>query len=264
MRKQFRIFKVLFKIGFLKLSKYVEASLVNLISAFIFICVQFFVWKEIMSNSAGASGYTFYQMFSYIIFAQIIFNFYPNMLGGQLSLLIRNGNISFALTKPLSIMRQLIYENMGVSAYRFLFTSVPILMVGTVISGFRLSIVNPLAAMISAMLSYMIFALIDMLFGMLQFYTASSWGINSLKYAVITLLSGQMLPLDIYPLWCQRVINYLPFRHLYDTPIQILIGQRRDGIGEILVIEIVWLLILYLIFAAAFRRAERNIIVQGG
>lgn len=264
MKNECKIFKILFKIGFLKLSKYVEASLVNLISALVFIFVQFFVWKEIMANNANTGGYTFYQMFSYIIFAQILFNFYPNMLGKQLSALIRNGDISFALTKPLPIMRQLVYENMGVSGYKLIFTSIPVFLIGAVISRFRLTIKHPLFFVVSICLSYMIFAFIDMLFGMLQFYTTSTWGIASLKYALITLLSGQVLPINLYPLWCRKLINYLPFRHLYDTPLQILIGQKWEGASTVIITELVWLLLLYLIFQIVYSKAVKNIVIQGG
>lgn len=263
MKNRIKVFYLLFKIGFLRLSKYIEASFVNIISAFIFIFVQFFVWKAIMRNTI-VFEYTFVQMFSYIIFTQVLLNLYPTMIGKQLSLLIKNGDISMALIKPLSIVKQLIYENIGVSIYKFIFVSLPILFFGYILNHFQLYISQFGFFIFSIVLSYFIFAFIDLIFGMLQFYTTSTWGINSLKYAIITLLSGQVLPINIYPVWCQRVINYLPFRHLYDTPLQILIGKRQEGQIEVILIEVIWLILLFIIFHVIYKKAIRNISVQGG
>lgn len=264
MRKQLRIFKILFKIGFLKLSKYIGATLVNCISSFIFISVQYFVWKEIMSNRISSDGYTFIQMLTYIIFSQILFHIYPHDIGGQLSNLIRSGNISIALTKPLPILRQMLYENIGVSAYRFLFISVPIFIVGMAISGFQLFVMKLCPFVLSILLSYLIYVYIDMLFGMMQFLTASSWGIHSLKYAVITLLSGRMLPLELYPKWCQKMIDVLPFHHLYDTPLGILIGESRGTFWNEILMELMWVGILYVLYQVFYRVAIKKVIVQGG
>ncbi len=263
MKSRINIFLILFKVGFLKLSKYVEATLVNLCSSFMFIFVQFFVWNAIIHNSKSIE-YSFFQMFSYIIYSQFLTSIYPGGLGKQLGRLVESGDISLYLLKPLSITKQLIYENMGTSIYKFIFTSLPIFMMGIILSKNNLCVNNFMYFLISVCTSYIIFALIDVVFGIIQFYTKSSWGINSLKYAIITLFSGRLLPLGIYPKWCLNVLDSMPFKYLYDVPIQIVIGKNMDFIEKELLWSLIWIIILYVVYKICFHRAIKKITVQGG
>lgn len=253
-------FRILFHVGFLKLSKYVEASLVNILSSVIVIVVQFFVWKMILANNDVQ--YEFTEMFSYILYSQAIACFYPSTLGSQLSGLIDSGNISYALLKPMPLVKQLIYENLGTSAYRCLFISVPVLAVGLFAGKFHLCAYHIGFFCISLIFSYIIYVCIDILFGILQFYTHSSWGIKSLKYAVITLFSGKMLPLSFYPKWSTDLIAYLPFRFLFDYPLEIIIGKNE--FWYLLLVEAVWAGVLSLLAGLAYKISVRHIIIFGG
>lgn len=258
-----KAFKILFHVGFLKLSKYIEASFVNIISSVIFIIVQYYVWQSIMKNTQGM-GYSFYQMFSYVVYSQVITYFYPGTLAGQLGNMIKTGDISLALMKPVSVIRQLIYENMGTSFFRFLFISLPVLIIGMVISGFHLCVENIVYFLLTTILSYAIFIEIDLMFGMMQFYTISSWGINSLKYALITLLSGRILPLSIYPKWSREILKCLPFQYFYDIPLEIVIGQLNTGFLSIICLEFLWVVVLWLLFYVMYQTAIKRVVVLGG
>lgn len=263
MKAEVRVFRVLFRAGFLKLSKYIEASLVNIISSLIFIVVQYFVWQSILANT-GDEKYTFHQMFSYIVYSQIITCFFPSAMGKQLGQMIRSGDISFSLIKPVSVMKQLIYENMGTSAYCLIFISFPVFLIGELMSGFQLSS-NRIALFIVVLIfSYGIYACIDIIFGILQFYTSSTWGVNSLKYAVIMLLSGRILPIGVYPEWSRELLEVLPFRHMYDVPLEIIIGSSAENISRVILIEIMWLLSLGLGCWTFFQKSLKHMIIQGG
>lgn len=263
MKAEVRVFRMLFRAGFLKLSKYIEASLVNIISALIFIVVQYFVWQSIFANT-GNEKYTFQQMFSYIVYSQMITSFFPNGIGKQLGQMIRSGDISFSLIKPVSVIKQLIYENMGISAYRLIFISFPVFLIGELMSSFQLTL-NQIALFIIVMIfSYGIYACMDIIFGILQFYTSSTWGVNSLKYAVIMLLSGRILPIGLYPEWSIELLEVLPFRYMYDAPLEIIVGSSKADISGTILIEIMWFLILGLGCWIFFRKSLKYMIVQGG
>lgn len=258
-----RTFSILFKVGFLKLSSYIEASLVNLISALTLIVIQFFVWNAVLSNNGSVTN-SFTQIFSYIVFSQIITFVYPVTVGKQLGSLIKSGEISLFLIKPVNLIKQLVYENLGTSVYRFLFISLPVLGFSAVINGFSLYHSNFLLFLVSIILSYITYLFIDLLFGIIQFYTMNSWGINSFKYAVITLFSGKFIPISLYPKWAAIMVDRLPFKYLYDFPLSIIVDLEHSYCWNNLWNVVVWIVILIAIFELFYRKAIRKICIMGG
>ena len=255
-----RAFKVLFKVGFLKLSSYIEASIVNLMSAVVYVFVQFFVWKSIFNNTPNVDM-DFSQLFTYIVLSQTIMYFYPATIGKQLGELIRSGDICFSLLKPMSLIKQLIYENMGMSLYKLFFISLPITVVGLLIGGVHIE--HLFAFFIFMVFSYVIYIYIDMLFGLLMFYTSSSWGVNSLKYAIITLCSGRILPLSVYPNWCRKILAFFPFKFTFDIPLGIVTGLQCIDLWTI--IELCgWIICMIVLFDILYRNAIKRLSVMGG
>ncbi len=258
-----KTFKILFKVGFLKLSSYIEASLVNTISILIFVVIQYYVWLSIL-NSNNSIEYSFLQMFSYITFSQIIACVYPGGIGKQLGNMILSGEISIALLKPISLVKQLIYENLGVSLYRFLFISIPVFIISSLISGFKLCYNNVWLFIATYILSYVIYIYIDLLFGLMQFYTTNFWGISSLKYAIITLCSGRIFPLSIYPKWSQKILDMLPFQYLYDLPLGIIINPENISGWGVIIGMIIWIMVLSIIFQLFYKVAVKKVSIMGG
>lgn len=232
----------------------------NIASSVITITVQFFLWKMILASNN--EQYLFAEMFSYILYAQVITYFYPTNLGEQLSQMINSGDISYALLKPISLIKQLVYENFGISVYKLLFISSPVLLAGWIVSEGNLYVYDIGLFFVSFLLSYILYICIDVLFGILQFYTHSSWGVKSLKYAIITLFSGKLLPLSFYPEWCQNIFSYLPFRFLYDYPLEVIVG--KNSFTEFLFIELLWVIILLLFMGFVYKISIRHLIIFGG
>ncbi len=245
------------------MSSYIEASLVNTISSLIFVVIQYFVWYSILNNNNSVE-YSFLQMFSYIVFSQMIACVYPGGIGKQLGNMILSGEISIALLKPLSLIRQLIYENLGVSLYRFLFISVPVFIVSSLISRFRLCYNNVGLFIVTYILSYVIYIHVDLLFGLMQFYTTNFWGINSLKYAIITICSGRIFPLSLYPKWSREILDMLPFHYLYDLPLGIIINSQKVYGLRIIIGMGIWIMILSIIFQAFYKAAIKKVSIMGG
>ena len=255
-----QIFCVLFHSGFRTLSRYVEASIASVFTSVLFLLVQYFLWKAV---SAG-NTYGFSELFTYLVFSHIIAAFYPQYLSHRLGSLIRSGDIAFALLRPYPLPLQLVFEELGSSAYLLLFTSLPILIAGEIISGFNLAFCNLLPSICFLALSYVMALLIELLFATLQFVTYSSWGINSLKYTAIMLLSGRILPFDFYPSWALKIVEVLPFRFIYASPLEILSGKTNNGFLQLALFALLWIFLLYICFSLIYRACLRRVIISGG
>lgn len=88
---------------------------------------------------------------------------------------------------------------------------------------------------------------------------------NILKKAVIQIFSGIIAPITLFPMWFQRLSDFLPFKELIYTPINIWLGQV--AYSEILLVmlkQIVWGFILYMIAKIFFNHAVNNLTINGG
>ena len=66
---------------------------------------------------------------------------------------------------------------------------------------------------------------IQMIVGTIGFYTNSIWGMQILRQSTISIFSGLIAPLTLFPEWFQKIANILPFKEFIYTPINIYLGN---------------------------------------
>lgn len=62
------------------------------------------------------------------------------------------------------------------------------------------------------------------LVGSLAFYVESSTGIFELWMITFMVLSGYVIPLELFPSWAREIANVLPFRYTLGFPVEVLTG----------------------------------------
>lgn len=97
------------------------------------------------------------------------------------------------------------------------------------------------------------------------FYTQDGFGVVYLRQVVTDVFSGAMLPLSFFPGWFQSLADVLPFQASVYLPTQIFLG-RIEGAGVVrtLVLQAVWVVVMWVISGLLFRFAARKITIQGG
>ena len=86
-----------------------------------------------------------------------------------------------------------------------------------------------------------------------------------LRKAVIQIFSGIIAPITLFPMWFQKLSNYLPFKELIYTPINIWLGEvSYSEIIFVIIKQILWGIILYMIAQKFFKHAIKNITINGG
>lgn len=81
-----------------------------------------------------------------------------------------------------------------------------------------------------------------------------------LKVFITQLGSGALIPIYLYPKWLQRVLSWLPFVHMADTPAAMALGAGPGRLG----VQILWAAGLLWAGAALWRRRMRRLEVYGG
>jgi ABC-2 type transport system permease protein len=87
-----------------------------------------------------------------------------------------------------------------------------------------------------------------------------------MKQVIVLLFSGATIPLAFFPEGLRRVVDFLPFRAVYDSPLTILLGgtQITEDVMNTLLIQLIWVVILGIFSRGFWKISLRQITVNGG
>ena len=95
--------------------------------------------------------------------------------------------------------------------------------------------------------------------------TLDSRGMQAMLNLLMMVLSGNILPLTLFPDSWQPVITALPYAQLLDAPIRLYTGEYAlSRAGGILLIQAAWTAALILLGLAMWHKNQRRMIIQGG
>ena len=180
---------------------------------------------------------------------------------------IGNGSIATELLLPISFQGRMLFENLGNTLFQLLFHFVPALLISALTVGFLppAGLGNLMLFAVSALLGYGVLWSISYLLQTFSFWLINMWSLITIKNVFVNVLSGSMIPLWFMPEWMTPVVNVLPFSSIYFTPVQIYLGQLSPR--EILVkclIQLVWIVVLYVCGTLLWEKGKKKLVVQGG
>ena len=101
--------------------------------------------------------------------------------------------------------------------------------------------------------------------GLLAFWMTESLGVFNVFFLVQLLFEGTVIPLDLLPLWAQRVGDFLPFRYFYFFSMTVLQGKVEAARAyHELIVQFGWFLAAYLGMRLVYRRGVRRYSAVGG
>jgi ABC-2 type transport system permease protein len=180
---------------------------------------------------------------------------------------IRSGNILFDLMYPLRFPISLMVFALSSLFLTILTHAIPLLLMAVFLLKIPLP-VSPtawLAFAVSFLLGCLSFNWIDILASLLGFWTTETHGLLIWKEILVALFSGAFLPLWIFPDVIERIIAWLPFRSIQYVPLSILVGWigPEQYLREMM-IQVFWVVVLWLAVEGLYKLAERRFEIQGG
>ena len=97
------------------------------------------------------------------------------------------------------------------------------------------------------------------------FWTLDTTGISGMSYSIITLFSGMLVPIALWPEWLAHIARWLPFEGLIDIPFNIYLGKITGAevwiaIGK----QMVWNLFFVGCGRFLLTRGFSRLVIQGG
>ncbi|MTI66332.1 MAG: hypothetical protein FH753_06995 [Firmicutes bacterium] len=179
---------------------------------------------------------------------------------------IRTGQIAMDLIKPMKFKLYLFFENLGNNLFRIIFELIPVVIVGILCFGIdtpsREYAFFFLIALINGMIIYFILTCI---LGQLSFWLLTVWHLDKLLNDMLKIFSGRFIPLWFFPKIFIIISAFLPFRLIYFSPMSIYLEKvSKIEIGNILIQQIGWILILFILDTILWKKGINKLVVQGG
>lgn len=239
---------------------------------FLGMFIYYYLWIAIYASSASEQlgGFTKTEMILYVFMSYTISDIVMVSISSEIGNDVIDGNVAMHLIKPINYRMQLIFKSFGIMIYRVVVPSLFIWIGLEVYKVTRLGVAVSSPATIgmslfSIFLSFLIYVLFDYCFGMLAFLTTYMFGMNIIKNAVLSFLTGKLIPISFFPEMVQKFFSFLPFTAMTYVPVMIYLGKYSGAealwqIGK----QAVWVAALYLLGTFLWKKIEKRIVILGG
>lgn len=239
--------------------------LTGVVNPFITIAVLWFVWSAVYASSPAPTigGFTFAAMITYTSIAIVMRSYtYPGT-EYRVEEEVKSGSVGAILIKPLSYPFYHFSTDAGSLSF-WLITKAPIVLFAFIFLG----ITGPASLLffVSAFLGYVVNYLMVFMTAMWAFWTTGNvWGLRLSRIIVSEVASGALVPLSLFPLWMQNILNLLPFQAVFYMPLTIYMGMVSGyaALATIL-IQLAWIGILFSLVYFGWRMSIKKVIIQGG
>jgi ABC-2 type transport system permease protein len=207
--------------------------------------IYLIVWSVVSTSSGGSvGGYTTGDFAAYFIVLMLVNQFTYTWIMHEFEYRVREGNLSFALLKPVHPIHSDIADNVS---SKLITLPIMILIAAGLALAFHASLSPTLWAVAlfipALLLAFIVRFLLEWTLALAAFWTTRVSAINQSYFLLMLFLSGQMAPLTLLPYPVQVVAGILPFRWMIGFPVELLLGrlslaEALQGLG----IQAVWVL----------------------
>jgi ABC-2 type transport system permease protein len=174
---------------------------------------------------------------------------------------IRQGRLSFKLLKPMNPIVHYIALGLGSKPIRVGILIPVVLAIPFLIPGVHF-VTDPLqlALFVPAVFgAWAIAFLIQYTTGLLGFWISQSLSLHDAWFAVFSLLSGYLIPLELFPPRVRDVLFLTPFRYMLSFPVEIFTKQLNLAqIVQGLAVQWMWLLVFYFLYRFVWARGLKR------
>lgn len=241
--------------------------LTRLLSGGVVLVLTGALWTAVTDGREQVAGRTGAELVSYAVLAWVIARMAATPIDQELGERTRSGAVVHDLVRPGGLVVHLWARDAGRALVVLLTTALPLGIVGAVLFdvGLPRDPATWLLAAVSLGLAHAVAVGLALCVGALALRAGRADGLVHAKGLLVALLSGALIPLDVYPAPLRALARALPFAALADAPADLLV--RGAGLAEALPVlarQGVWAVLLLGLAAAGLALARRDPALRGG
>lgn len=214
---------------------------------------------------------TLSQGITYIWFGQCFINLAHFSLDSEIYQKVQNGDYVYELCRPLSLYNHWFARAMAMRISGSILKSTLALIICLFFLPTNYKMEPPVS--LNALLGTVVVLLgalflscaIANIINVMLLRVDMGLGLFNLFSAIVTITSGSLIPLYVYPDWMQTILRLLPFAGTMDFPASVYIGLIPvTDIWQVVIKQLVWILGLVLFGRWRMKSSLKKAIVQGG
>lgn len=265
-----KAFISIIKIRFNLLLQYRIAAIAGGVTQFFFGMIMIMVLYGFYSSSDGEMPMSYQSAITYIWMGQAMLGMLPWNGDMEIQNLIRTGNVSYELLRPMNLYNYWFARAFALRTAPTLLKSIPIFIIALLLpSDYKMHLPPNVSSFIAWILTtfgaLMISCTITNIINITTLYSISGDGIQRLLSSIVTIFSGMVVPLPLFPEKLKQILSYLPFSGLVDIPTRFFTGEIAfNQLLGYFCFQCLWAVLLYILGQWILNRKIKDLIVQGG
>ena len=260
-----------FKLKFISSLQYRSAAWAGIATQFFFGFVYVMVYIAFYESGGTKIPMELSQVVTYLWLNQALLALVNQFSRDQeLFKLIRNGEISYELTRPKNIYFMWYFKVIGQRLANVLLRFIPLIIVTSLLpSPFHLggpaSLLHFLLFLLSLGFGSLLVTSLTIFYPIIMLITMNEKGIVNFIITIADILSGIVVPIPFFPKFLQIISSLLPFQYISDLPFRIYVGNISlyDGVFG-MCIQFIWIIIFIVLGNILMKMNLKRITVQGG
>jgi ABC-2 type transport system permease protein len=225
------------------------------------------VWVTIANHQGSVNGLTANDFITYYMTLLIVDQLTADITIHVLAYKIQDGTLSSDLLRPVHpILTSILVNNIAFKALSFL-VLIPVWGVLYLLFTPNYAQVTPgsiLLALPGILIGFLVSFLLGAAITCLAFWTTRVNSISEFYFALVTLFSGQFVPLQLMPRVIQDIAQYLPFQMFKYVPIEIILNRLSpEEMTRDYALGAAWLVIAWFVFAWTWREGIKRFSAVG-
>lgn len=257
-----RAYPTLLRVGFAAALAYRAEMIIWMLTTTMPL-VSLAIWSAVSrENPVGRFGPT--EFTGYFLAALVVRQITGSWLIWELNYEIRQGTLSQRLLKPIHPLWVYSASNLAALPLRA-GLCIPILGIAVFYANFTQNPTLLIIFFLSLVGAWCINFFAMTLIGSLAFYLESATGVFELWLVTFMVLSGYVVPLELFPGWARSVAHVLPFRYTLGFPVEVVTGLMdvRTAASQ-LAVQWAWAVGIAIFGMLAFRAGVRRFGAFGG
>lgn len=216
-----RAYPALLRVGFASALAYRAELLIWMLTTTMPL-VSLSIWSAV-AREAPVGRYGAPELLGYFLAALVVRQVTGSWLVWAMNTEIRQGALSQRLLKPIHPLYSYSADNLAAIPLRAMLC-LPVVVYALIYANFTHDLRLALLFFVSLFGAWLINFSFMAAIGSLAFFLESSTGIFEIWLMTFMLLSGYVVPLELFPGWARAVAEVLPFRYTLGFPVEIILG----------------------------------------
>lgn len=260
-----------FKLKFISSLQYRAAAWAGIATQFFFGFVYIMVYIAFYESGGNNIPMELPQVVSYLWLNQAFLALVNQFTRDQeLFKLIRDGGISYELTRPKNLYFMWYFKIIGQRLANVTLRFIPLVVITSLLPepfhlGFAASVPHFILFLLSLGFGTLLVTSLAVFYPIVMLLTMNEKGVVNIIITIADILSGIVVPIPFFPKFLQIISSVLPFQYISDLPFRIYVGNISlyDGVFGIC-IQVIWIIIFIIIGNVLMKKNLKRVIVQGG